>query len=72
MTTTLLYTKIAENDARARITGWARSFAKRAHGRNLRRPAGEINSGDVLEAASKEERWNDLELEQVSGDAPLR
>ena len=35
-------------------------------------PAGEIDSGDVLEAASKDERWTDLELEQVTGDAPLR
>lgn len=32
---------------------------------------GELDSGDVLEA-SKEERWTDLELEQVTGDAPLR
>ena len=69
MTTTLLHTKIAEGTGRARS---ARAVARRSwDARTFSRAAGEIDSGDVL-GEKQQERWTDLELEQVSGETPLR
>ena len=33
---------------------------------------GEIESGAVLEATAKEDRWTDLALDRVVGDNPIR